>query len=395
MTVVVSHVSTMTGWGGVERMLADLFMQATPSRFTHTLLTTSCRPEIIASIARPDLVTFQPRRSFRYSPEAIWQMVQWLRQERVEVVHGYNTPAGVWAGVAAMMARTPVFIGGEHGTAWTVAGPMAWLTRWMYHRAQQVIANSEATRLLLCRRFGLDSDRVQVVPNAVTQSGGLPEQSENPFKRGDELIVGSVGRLASPKNFGLLVEAAALVLHHDARIRFVLIGGGGQEAALTAKIDQLGLQDRFILAGSHDDAKSLVRYFDIFVSTSLHESFGNVLLEAAMMGKPVIAPRVDGIPEAVVDGQTGVLLTPDVLVDRASMMGGKLPRFVVINGRLSPPKTVSPPRLAEAILQLADDPQTRQRMGEAGRDHARQFTFTRYQARLEAVYAKSLEATVQ
>lgn len=392
MTILVSHVSTMTRWGGVEQMLVDLLTQSKPSQFRHSLMATSIIEDIVAPIYQAGVMAFKPSRRFRYNPTAIRQMAQWLRTQKVQVVHGYNAPAGAWAGMAATLARVPVFIGGEHGTVWSVQPPMLWLSRWAYRQAQMVIVNSKASRLMVCKRFGISPEKIQIVYNTIPTFLSPLENDRNPFRETNELIVGSVGRLSSPKHYQIFIEAAAIVLRQNQMVRFVLIGGGEQEASLTAQIRELGIQERFILTGWQENARSLIRHFDVFVSTSLHESFGNVLIEAAMAGKPVIAPCVDGIPEAVIDGCTGILLNPTITVNKSNFIGRKLPQYVVIDGQLSPPKALDPHRVAEAILLLIDDHSLRQRLGQAGQQRVNQlFTLSRYQKDLESVYTTCLD----
>ncbi|MBK7215496.1 MAG: glycosyltransferase [Candidatus Promineofilum sp.] len=95
----------------------------------------------------------------------------------------------------------------------------------------------------------------------------------------------------------------------------------------------------------------LIQAFDIFVGASIRESFGNVFVEAALAGVPVIAAAVDGIPEVVIDGKTGYLLRPKLPI-RPSAATGPHPsaHSPWIDGRLSSPRALDPAELAQAIL---------------------------------------------
>ena len=387
----VCHVSTMTNWGGVERLLVDFLLHTGQRHIRHLLLTTSSIPEVVKPVQQAGVSTFQPKRRFHYDPGAIFQMARWMRSQQVQIVHSYNAFANSWGNLAALMARIPLFISEEQGTVWWIRPPMAWLDRWAHHRARQVIANSHASAAALHLRYGVPKQKIRVVYNAVPP---LPETDIKAARAslgiGTGLVVGSVGRLDTPKDFATLVDAAAIVLKGRRDVCFVLVGGGPLERSLREQVYELGLQDRFILTGWREDARVLVQVFDMFVSTSMHESFGNAIVEAELAGKPVIAPRVDGIPEALLDNTTGILLTPTEPVRRpTSADATPFPKRVLIDGQLQTPRSLNPRELADAILYLLDRPDLRQQYGEAGRKRAEKiFSLDRYIQELESIYTE-------
>ena len=200
--------------------------------------------------------------------------------------------------------------------------------------------------------------------------------------------MGSVGRLDTPKNFAVFVESAALLLPKNPNLVFMLIGGGPLEAELSERMQTLGIAHRFIMTGWRSDARQLIQAFDIFVSTSLQESFGNVLIEAGHAGIPVIAPAVDGIPEAVADRKTGLLLTPTEPATRPrASLATPMPKFSLRASTLVSPLSLDPKILAEAIAHLLERPDLRQQYGYAGQIQAQErFSLERYIAELESIY---------
>ena len=383
----------MTNWGGVERMLVDFLIHASQEQVRHFLLSTSSILKVIQPVLDAQIPFFQPRRHFHYDPRAIVQMARWLRFQRVDVVHSYNAYANAWGGVAALIARVPLFLTGERGSVWWVRPPMAWLDRWAHHRAKWVVANSRASATILHLRYGIPKEKIRIVHNAVSP---LPKVDTRLIRASlgidSELIVGSVGRLDTPKDFNTLVDAAAIVLKGRRGVRFVLVGGGALERDLRERIHKLEIQDKFILTGWRKDARALVQAFDIFVSTSIHEAFGNAIVEAALAGKPVIASRVDGIPEVVLHKETGILLKPTESVKQARNPNATPPsRQVLIDGQLEPPKSLSPSILADTIQYLLDRANLRFEYGQAGRQRAENlFSISRYVGDLEKIYVNSM-----
>ena len=151
-------------------------------------------------------------------------------------------------------------------------------------------------------------------------------------------IVGNVAALVPHKGQRHLVEAAALVVRKVPDARFVIAGEGELRPALERQIREHRLEKHVLLAGFRPDVLSLHKAFDIFVMSSITEGLGTSLLDAMAAGKPVVATATGGIPEVVVDGDTGILVP--ARNDAA---------------------------LADAIVRLLKDPALRERMGKAGR----------------------------
>ena len=150
-------------------------------------------------------------------------------------------------------------------------------------------------------------------------------------------VVGNVAALVPHKGQRHFVEAAALVVRQVPDARFVIAGEGELRPALERLIKEHRLEKHVLLAGFRPDVLSLHKAFDIFVMSSVTEGLGTSLLDAMAAGKPIVATTTGGIPEVVVDGETGFLVPPRD--DRA---------------------------MAEAIVTLLKDPALRAQMGAAG-----------------------------
>lgn len=123
-----------------------------------------------------------------------------------------------------------------------------------------------------------------------------------------DVVIGSVGRLDPVKDFGTLVAAFAAASARDARLLLVLIGDGPERAALEAAIGASGAGDRVRLMGHREDVRQLLPGFDIFANSSITEGVSLTVLEAMAAALPVVATRVGGTPEVVIDGETGMLV---------------------------------------------------------------------------------------
>lgn len=371
-------------------MLVDLLLNSSQGSIKHTLLTTSSDPEIVEVVRKAGVLCYQPTGSFRYAPDKFLQMTRWLHARHIQVVHSYNAFANSWANLTTIWAGIPVFLTGEHGTIWNVRPPIAWLDRWAHQRARLVIANSQASVEMLALRYRIPRSKIRIVYNAVADIPPVDAaQVRAQWGLDDKmLVVGSVGRLDTPKDYGTLIDAAAVVLKARQDIVFVLVGGGPLEDELRAYISELGIQDRFLMTGWRPDARALMQGFDVFVSTSIRETFGNVLVEAALCEKPVIAPAIDGIPEAVLHEHGGFLLRPTKPIRHyLSPEATAPPKQVFIDSELQLPRALDPAVLAQVILDMLANPELRLHYGQQAKDRAtRLFSIDRYVRELEDIY---------
>ncbi|MGH7825142.1 MAG: glycosyltransferase family 4 protein [Candidatus Binatia bacterium] len=128
-----------------------------------------------------------------------------------------------------------------------------------------------------------------------------------------------VGRLVPAKGFDIALQAMALIAARFPEIRLTVAGGGPLQTELERKADELGLSNRVEFLGwvEPDKVASVINESSIVLMPSRREGLPIVAVQAAMMGRPVIGTRVSGIPEVVLDGETGMLIDPE---DAAGLM---------------------------------------------------------------------------
>jgi glycosyltransferase involved in cell wall biosynthesis len=151
-------------------------------------------------------------------------------------------------------------------------------------------------------------------------------------------VVGAIARLHRQKGVAHLIRAAARVLETRSEVLFAVVGDGPQGQKLREEARALGLGEAFVFLGERTDAAAILAGFDLFVLPSLWEGLPFVLIEAAALGRPIIASAVDGVPEVITDSVTGILVPP-----------------------------ADPAALASAILRLLEDRELAGRLGARAR----------------------------
>jgi glycosyltransferase involved in cell wall biosynthesis len=190
-------------------------------------------------------------------------------------------------------------------------------------------------------------DKIQVIPYGIDTKKFHAKTEGEEFKtryhcQGSKVIL-SVGRLNYQKGFQYLIRAMPAVLKQIPNVKLIIVGEGEQLAYLNKLSKSLGVSESVIFTGAIGPAEIPNAYSaaDVFVLPSFFESFGITLIEAQAAGKPVIGTRVGGVPEALVDGETGFLVEPgdpkqlEIAIirilsnkDLALKMGGKGKKFV-------------------------------------------------------------------
>ena len=221
----------------------------------------------------------------------------------------------------------------------------------MLKSASWIAANSRHTKLLLST-WNIPSDKIKIVHPPISEELIKESSNAEPIPKKDNTFdLVTISRLVKGKGIDLVIYALKILNEAGIPCRYVIGGDGPERAFLETLIDELGLRDKVHFKGSVDDERkwSLLRNADVFVMPSRfdpaipwQESFGIAFVEAAAFGVPAVASRSGGIPDAVVDGETGILVPEESPVD-----------------------------LADALIFLYRNPEKRKEMGRAARERAR------------------------
>jgi glycosyltransferase involved in cell wall biosynthesis len=269
-------------------------------------------------------------------PLGLLELVKVVRRERPYIVHANSAKAGALGRLAAWLTRVPIRIYTVHGWAFTAhGGASSALYRWAERllcpltTATICVADSE-------RRAGLEARTCDEATTVVIHNGVAPLRVSALEARSGPCRLVTVGRLQAPKDTLTLVRALAVLGRRSCEA--VIVGDGPDRAAVESEVRRLGLDSVVRLAGVRDDVPELLATADLFVLSSRSEGLPLSILEAMAAGLPVVASSVGGVPEVVVDGETGYLVPPG-----------------------------DPRSLAGAIERLLDDSALRRRLGAAGR----------------------------
>lgn len=306
MTMNVLHVDEQLGWRGGEQQ-ASWLIQGLVRRGHRVTVAGRRRGAFLASDHGGSQVE---RISLPFSSEldlwSAWRLARVVKNRAIDILHAHTSHAHTAACLARMLARRGKVVVSRRVSF--APKPHA-LNRWKYGLPDRFISVSGKVDEVL-EEYGIDTDRREVVYSSVD-----PARLEvAPISRGDLGVPESVpllvtaGALVGHKDIETLVAAMPLVLAQFSEARLVVAGEGELRPAIEAKIAQLGLAAAITMLGHRTDAPSIIRAGDVYVSSSWSEGLGTSVLEALACKTPVVATRAGGVPEMVLDGETGYLV---------------------------------------------------------------------------------------
>jgi glycosyltransferase involved in cell wall biosynthesis len=301
-------------------------------------------------------------------------LYRFLRERDITILHTHSPYSGFLGRVIGRAAGVPVIVSTQHTVEAIYSLKTRLLDQLTFPLADSVVCVSEGVRDSLHIGTRLVLKRMAVIHNGVDISSvdeiirgtGVEARGRWGWRRGDP-VVGNVARLSPLKNQKCLIEAMRLIVGRKPRARLAIVGWGELEQELESQVERSQLQDHVVFLGHRTASEvfEILAAIDVFALPSMCEGFSLTILEAMAAGKPVVATDVVGVREAVVDGETGLLVP----------FG-------------------DPHALAEAILDLLEDPGRSRAMGAAGRRHVEKlFSATIMAHRYEQLYEELIRKT--
>lgn len=276
------------------------------------------------------------------------RFASYLRSEAVQIVHAHDIYSNVFATVWARVAGVPAVIASRRWAHALPARKFRWTNAAAFHAAHAVLANSAHVARGVVERDNVPPGKVWTVTNFADDEAFAPlTGEERAALRGvwgippDATVIGCVARLAPVKDHATLIAAFAALRPTRSDLHLVLVGDGECRNELESLAKKLGVQGAVTFTGELRGGGNPHRLFDISALASRSEGFPNSVVEAMAAGVAVVATAVGGVPDAVAEGETGMLVPPG-----------------------------EADALAAALGRLADDAILRHAMGASGRRRA-------------------------
>ena len=360
--------------GGTERQLVETLRLLDRSKYELFVGCLKRRGPFLSDVEDMGIpIVEYPTTSLRHRSTLVWmgKLVDFLRSQKIDLVHSFDYYTNLFAIPAARWAGVPVVIASRRNLAHNRSALERAALGAVCRAAHGIVANSQAAAGVATGGANAGSSKVAIIYNAVNP-GDYRTTPYNPEMRAKlnlsvtAMIVGVLAALRPEKGHRTFLRAAAQVAaawnQPRRELRFVLIGEGPEQMALQILARDLGITDRVVFTGDRRNITEWLSALNVVVLPSDAESLPNAVLEAMASARPVIATRVGGVPEIVEEGVTGSMVPPG-----------------------------DPEAMAAAILRLISDEGLCRRMGAAARARIeRDFTASRAKEKLESFYDRLL-----
>lgn len=366
-SIHVVHVINGLGLGGGERFLLELATHLDSNRFKQSVLCVYEAGELAPLLKSAGVAVHVLNIGRHFRPHGWLQVYRALRCLSADIVHTHLTEA-CWYGLpSAWLADVPVRIAHLQNCHWHLPLKLRLLDMATSRFSNAFLACSHAVRRYYQLELRYPEAKIHVVHNALDLSrfDSLPDRSSARQMLGapdDALILVSVASLTEQKGHRYLLEAFATVQRSFPKARMWLVGDGVLRQSLEELAERLEVAASVEFLGKRLDVPVLLAAADVFVLASLWEGMGLVLAEAGAAALPVVATRVDGVPEVTEEGKTGLLVPPQ-----------------------------RPDLLAEAMASLLGSEELRQRFGRSALEHVKNtFSIHHAVAEIEKLYESLL-----
>lgn len=263
----------------------------------------------------------------------VWNLIRTVRKHGIDVIHAHDRRSAMYAWIVSKWTGTPMIYTARNEFTDKV------ITRWFFGR--NITSVSKAVKDNLVKNFGISSERVKVIYNGIELKRSTEnERCEILDKYGlnaNDRIVVVVARLSTQKGHRYLIDAIAEMSNGHSNLKVLLVGSGELRDDLMSQVEESGVKGEIIFCGSQDCVAAFYDISEFSILPSLWEGLPGSAIESLLLGKPVVASCVGGLPEIVEDKHTGLLVPPG---DSAA--------------------------LARAILFMLEDPARTRDMGRQG-----------------------------
>jgi len=355
--LAILYIDTEHFWRGGQEQLFSL-MKGMKER-SHTVCLAAPQDAPLAQRVRQlGITTYAFEQRNELSPGALWRLRRILRLRHFDVIH-FNTPRAIVAGsLVAKLEGVKVRISSRR-----VNFPLkSRFSRLKYNLLLEAIITVSDTIRETLLAGGVEPSLVRVIYEGVDLH--WIDRQEPPSERlgNGNLVVGTVAHFSQEKGHETLLKAAASLSSRFKNVTYLLVGEGELRARLHRLTEQLRLNSHVNFTGFRSDCEALMKHFDVFCLPSRSEGLSSAILAAMANRLPVVATNVGGIPELVINGETGLLVEPD-----------------------------NPSELAGALSRLLDSRELRSQLGQEGRRRIEaHFTLQQKLDQTETLYAQLL-----
>jgi len=361
----ILHLHNTSSIGGAEQMFINLANFINPDKFK-SYVGVFREGELTSELRKRGIKFLWLKESTQvYDYKFLKNIIQLIKQNRIDLIHSHTWGTDFYGYWASKILGIPM-ISTIHNRYYIFE---KWSRKLSYKvfisQIKKIVAVSKDIQDLLREKLKLSPQKVRLIYNGIDTHKFENKMDLEPLRkelnlREKELILGNVGNLREVKDHHTLILSFHKVASFFPQAKLLIVGEGELKIRLIKLCAELGLENRVLFLGHREDVNLLLGLMDLFILSSHSEGCSISVLEAMASGKPVVATRVGGNPELVLEGKTGFLVPP-----------------------------AEPEKLAEKTIFLLRNEDLRVKMGDEGRKRVNEkFSLETMLKNYEELYSK-------
>ena len=344
----ILHLIATLEVGGAEKQLASLVKRIDRTRYNPTVCCLVKGGPFEKEFREAGIRYFVLGKQFKFDFTVIFKLISLIRQEKPDILHTWMFTSNSFGRITGIIARVPIIISSEMCIDIWKNRFHFFLDSLLSYFTARIVCVSEGVKEFYREHTFIPHGKLITIYNGVETVGEtniVVEKKKKEFGlRHENIVITTIGRMAQQKGIKYLLYAVPKVIENVPEARFLIVGEGREKEKLENILCNLNIHEYVIMSGLRADVKEILSFTDIFVLPSLFEGLPNVIMEAMAARKPVIATRIHGSDELVVNNETGILVPPR-----------------------------NPGALVDAIINLLNDTERTRRMGIAGRKRVEKY----------------------
>lgn len=297
----------------------------------------------------------------------LFQLQSFIREQKPDILHSWLFKPNMIAGLLKVILQKPKLIISERNTFFWYKKRNFVINKIIYKLSTLIMVNTHALKQEI-EQYYTDRNiqrKIKVIHNGIDLNTWPDMVPVAPLllelKKRQKIIIGCIGRFVEQKRYSDILEAARVLLQSRKDIHFVLVGGRGNIEHYKSLSEQYFIHEHVTFTGEVDKVLPYLKGFDIFLHASSAEGLPNVIMEAMLMGKPVIATDVGGTADLIEDGVNGILIPP-----------------------------FRPDRIAESLNVLLNDTELQEKMSMNNKNKIREFSIEKMISNVNQLYDEAI-----
>jgi glycosyltransferase involved in cell wall biosynthesis len=363
-TIKIFHLITNLAVGGEQYGMLTRIQGLSHGGYQHSVCSVMDKGPMARKFEEIGTPVFELGIRKKYDLRVYWRLWRLLRRERPDILHTHLIHANLLGRAVGRLAGVKTIIASE-----VTVGKPRWfgtlINRITNRLVDRIETNASAVQQWLHETYKTPLDKIQVILSGIEIEPAATHEQADATRRSldiptDDVVILFVGRLEEEKGAEFGVRAFVKIANELPLARFVLVGEGSEQETLEKIVRSEGVGDRINLIGPRDDIPALMAMSEMVFLPSLTEGLSRVILEAMVASRAVVATRVGGSGEVVVDGETGLMVSSRDVNE-----------------------------MADALRKILGDASLSKRMGQAGRKRVEtEYSKERYLDQVNNMYVE-------